>query len=75
MAVIYFGTGLLFMIIVSHLPKVKQNNTIGIRVVWTLQDEESWSELIDSVENYGWHQVSYVCFAAFLSIAALVGIL
>ena len=23
--------------------KVKQNNTIGIRVVWTLQDEENWS--------------------------------
>lgn len=31
-------------------------------------------QLIDSVENYGWHQVSYVCFAAFLEkcIAALV---
>ena len=31
-------------------------------------------QLIDSVENYGWHQVSYVCFAAFFgeSIAALV---
>ena len=43
MAVIYFGTGLLFMIIGNYLPKVKQNNTIGIRVVWTLQDEENWS--------------------------------
>ena len=30
MAVIYFGTGLLFMIIGNYLPKVKQNNTIGI---------------------------------------------
>ena len=27
----------------NYLPKVKQNNTIGIRVVWTLQDEENWS--------------------------------
>ena len=43
MAVIYFGTGLLFMIIGNYLPKVKQNNTIGIRVVWTLQDEENWN--------------------------------
>ena len=43
MAVTYFGTGLLFMIIGNYLPKVKQNNTIGIRVVWTLQDEENWS--------------------------------
>ena len=31
------------MIIGNYLPKVKQNNTIGIRVVWTLQDEENWS--------------------------------
>lgn len=43
MAVIYYGTGLLFMVIGNYLPKVKQNNTIGIRVVWTLQDEENWS--------------------------------
>ena len=43
MAVIYFGTGLLFMIIGNYLPNVKQNNTIGIRVVWTLQDEENWN--------------------------------
>ena len=43
MAVTYFVTGLLFMIIGNYLPKVKQNNTIGIRVVWTLQDEENWN--------------------------------
>lgn len=43
MALIYYGTGLLFIVIGNYLPKVKQNNTIGIRVVWTLQDEENWS--------------------------------
>ena len=43
MAVIYYGTGLLFMIIGNYLPKVKQNNTIGIRVVWSLMDEENWN--------------------------------
>ena len=43
MALIYYGTGLMFMVIGNYLPKVKQNNTIGIRVVWTLQDEENWS--------------------------------
>ena len=26
-----------------YLPKIKQNNTIGIRIVWTLQDEENWN--------------------------------
>lgn len=43
MAVIYYGTGLLFMVIGNYLPKVKQNNTIGIRVVWSLMDEENWN--------------------------------
>ena len=43
MAVIYYGTGLLFMIIGNYLPKVKQNNIIGIRVVWSLMDEENWN--------------------------------
>lgn len=43
MAVIYYGTGLLFIVIGNYLPKVKQNNTLGIRVVWTLQDEENWN--------------------------------
>ncbi len=43
MTVIYYGTGLLFMVIGNYLPKVKPNNTIGIRVIWTLQDEENWN--------------------------------
>ena len=43
MAVIYYGTGLMFMVIGNYLPKVKQNNTIGIRVAWSLQDEENWN--------------------------------
>ena len=43
MAFMYYGTGLLFMVIGNYLPKVKQNNTIGIRVIWTLQDEENWN--------------------------------
>ena len=43
MAFMYYGTGLLFMVIGNYLPKVKQNNTIGIRVIWTVQDEENWN--------------------------------
>ena len=73
MAVIYFGTGLLFMIIGNYLPKVKQNNTIGIRVVWTLQDEENWSAT-HRFSGKLWVAVrcSYVCFAAFWSKALLL---
>ena len=42
-ALIYYGTSLLFIVIENYLPKIKQNNTIGIRIVWTLQDEENWN--------------------------------
>lgn len=42
LAVLYAGTGLLFVIVGNYLPKVKPNRTIGIRVVWALQDEENW---------------------------------
>ena len=40
---IYYGTSLLFIVIGNYLPKIKQNNTIGIRIVLTLQDEENWN--------------------------------
>lgn len=35
--------GILFIIIGNYLPKCKQNYTIGIRVMWTLDDEENWT--------------------------------
>ncbi|MFU2362855.1 MAG: SdpI family protein [Clostridiales bacterium] len=41
LALIYYGTSLLFIVIGNYLPKIKQNNTIGIRIVLTLQDEEN----------------------------------
>ena len=43
LAVTYVVTGALFMIMGNYLPKVKPNRTIGIRVVWALQDEENWN--------------------------------
>ncbi len=41
LALIYYGTSLLFIVIGNYLPKIKQNNTIGIIIVLTLQDEEN----------------------------------
>ena len=38
---IYYGTSLLFIVIGNYLLKIKQNTTIGIRIVWTFQDEEN----------------------------------
>ncbi len=36
-------TGLMFLGIGNYLPKVKQNYTIGIKVVWALHNEENWN--------------------------------
>ena len=34
--------GILFIVIGNYLPKCRQNYTIGIRVMWALEDEENW---------------------------------
>lgn len=36
--------GLLFAIIGNYLPKCKQNYTIGIKIPWTLDNEENWNK-------------------------------
>ncbi|MBQ9518522.1 MAG: SdpI family protein [Firmicutes bacterium] len=36
--------GLEFLIIGNYLPKCRQNNVVGIRVPWTLNDEEVWDK-------------------------------
>jgi len=36
--------GVLFLVIGNYLPKTKQNRTIGIRLPWTLADEENWNK-------------------------------
>ncbi len=36
--------GIVFMVIGNYLPKCKQNRTIGIRIKWTLTNEENWNK-------------------------------
>ena len=36
--------GLLFIVLGNYLPKVKQNYVIGIKIPWTLKDEENWNK-------------------------------
>lgn len=36
--------GFMFIIIGNYLPKCKQNYTIGIKIPWTLNDEENWNK-------------------------------
>lgn len=41
--VIMVPVGLLFVVIGNYLPKCQQNNTIGIKISWTLANEENWN--------------------------------
>ncbi|MFZ2537917.1 MAG: SdpI family protein [Oscillospiraceae bacterium] len=36
--------GILLAVIGNYLPKCKQNYTVGIKVPWTLSDEENWTK-------------------------------
>ena len=36
--------GILFVIIGNYMPKCRQNHTIGIKVSWTLHNEENWNK-------------------------------
>ena len=35
--------GALFLVIGNYLPKFRQNFTMGIKLIWTLADEENWN--------------------------------
>ena len=35
--------GVLFIVIGNYLPKARQNYTVGIKLPWTLHDEENWN--------------------------------
>ena len=36
--------GVMFIFIGNYLPKVKQNGTLGIKISWTLNNEENWNK-------------------------------
>lgn len=38
---LFFGA--MFIVIGNYLPKCKQNYTMGIKIPWTLNDEENWN--------------------------------
>ena len=40
--IVFVFTSILFMIIGNYLPKIKPNYTIGIKVPWTLNDDDIW---------------------------------
>ncbi len=36
--------GIMFVFIGNYLPKIKQNRTLGIKISWTLNNEENWNK-------------------------------
>ena len=43
MSVMGLFMGALFVVIGNYIPKCKQNHTIGLRIPWTLNDEQNWN--------------------------------
>lgn len=43
MILMCFCLGLIFTLFGNYFPKFRQNNTLGIRIKWTLQNEENWN--------------------------------
>ncbi len=39
-----FVLGAMFVVVGNYMPKCRQNYTIGIKVPWTLNDEENWNK-------------------------------
>lgn len=44
MPLMFFGMGILFIVIGNNLAKIKQNYFIGVRVPWTLANETNWNK-------------------------------
>lgn len=41
--VFYLAFGLMFLVLGNSMPKVRQNSTIGIKIKWTLENEQNWN--------------------------------
>jgi len=60
--------GFVFMIIGNYMPKCKQNHTIGIKIKWTLENEENWNAT-HRMAGKLWVAVGFVClFCGFLPL-------
>ena len=60
--------GIIFIVVGNYLPKARQNDTIGIKIPWTLANEENWNRT-HRLAGYLW-----VIGGILMVIAALTGI-
>jgi len=65
--------GFVFVVIGNYLPKMRQSYTVGIRVPWTLANEENW-ERTHRLAGYLWVAGGIaVIAAAFIGLPIAVG--
>ncbi|MSS77118.1 SdpI family protein [Anaerococcus sp. AGMB00486] len=58
--------GLIFIIIGNYLPKVRQNYTLGIKIPWTLANEENWNK------THHLAGILYIVLGIFLILATFI---
>lgn len=64
--------GLIFIVIGNYLPKCRHNYTVGIRLPWTLDNEDNWNHT-HRFAGYVWIIAGVVTLlSVFLSHAAVV---
>lgn len=69
-----FGFGLLFVLIGNYMPKIRQNRIMGIRVKWTLENEENWNV----THRFGgkiWVAAGLLCMIGGLLPTAAMGVI
>jgi len=80
--VVPLAVSVLLLVVGNYLPKIKQNYTIGIKLPWTLADEENWKKT-HRLAGWIWTFFSllfilvilldfYVVWIFFLGIAGMV---
>ena len=69
--------GLMFTIIGNYLPKARQNYTIGIKIPWTLANEENWNRT-HRLAGYLWMACGILmiimCLTQFVPFEWLIGL-
>ena len=67
--------GLLFIAVGNWLPKIKQNSTLGIKIKWTLYNEENWNKT-HRVAGFVWVIGGVIfCLMGFVAEKALLFLL
>lgn len=66
--------GILFVFIGNYLPKIKQNRTLGIKIAWTLNNEDNWNKT-HRLGGKVWVIGGFIMlFSVFLSPVAMVSV-